>query len=365
MQPRWEVADVLRQVDISEAAFSIHQQKILRAITRCRTAALGGHVDACSDCGSVHISYNSCRNRHCPKCQGHKREEWIQKRKQDLLPCTYYHVVFTLPGELNPLALQRPRLVYDALFTSVWTTLHQFGRKEGLHLGMTCVLHTWGQNLSLHPHLHCIVPGGGIDGNGKWTPQRRSNKYLFAVKALSRVFRAKYVARLRESGVEDRELLESLFGKEWVVYAKRPFGGPKQVIEYLGRYTHKVAISNHRLEHVSEQAVTFRYKDYKAKGTVRLMTLSNAEFTRRFAQHILPSRFVRIRHYGILSSTWKRGKLQVLQTALKVIRKEPVVNTRLRKCPCCGTGTLITIEVFGKRGPPRPYVAENKSVPVE
>lgn len=362
MRPVWQVADVLRHVNRDD--FPLHQQKTLRAIARCRTAALGGHVDACEDCGTVHISYNSCRNRHCPRCQGHKRIEWIEKRKEELLPCTYYHVVFTLPQQLNPLALHRPGLVYDALFASVWATLRQFGRREGLSLGAIAVLHTWGQNLSLHPHLHCIVPGGGVDGNGKWTPQRRSNKYLFAVKALSRVFRAKYVARLRDSGIEDKALLESLFQKQWVVYCKRPFGGPGQVIEYLGRYTHKVAISNHRLEQVTEGEVTFRYKDYKEAGATKLMTLTSGEFTRRFAQHILPLRFVRIRHYGILSSTWKRGKLQVLQTALKVVRKEVVVKTMVRRCPCCKTGTLITIEVFGKRGPPKQYLGENKPAPV-
>ena len=355
---------MLGRVDISGASFSIHQQKTLRALIQCRTAALGGHVDGCSDCGSVHISYNSCRNRHCPKCQGHKRIEWIEKRQQDLLPCTYYHVVFTLPDELNTLALHKPNVVYDALFASVWATLHQFGKTEGVQLGMIAVLHTWGQNLSLHPHLHCIVPGGGIDNKGHWTPQLRSNKYLFPVKALSKVFRAKYVQQLRERGSQDKALLESLFQKPWVVYAKRPFGGPQQVIEYLGRYTHKVAISNHRLEQVDEHKATFRYKDYRAKGATKLMTLTNEEFTRRFSLHILPSRFVRIRHYGILSSTWKRGKLQAVQVALKVIRRAPEVKTLLRRCPCCKTGTLITLEVFGKRGPPKAYLAEKRAVPV-
>lgn len=354
---------MLSRANINDASFSIHQQKTLRALTQCRTAALGGHVDACTDCGTVHISYNSCRNRHCPKCQGHKREEWIEKREQDLLPCTYYHVVFTLPQELNTLALHQPKLLYDVLFTSVWSTLNQFGRTEGLQLGMIAVLHTWGQNLSLHPHLHCIVPGGGIDSSGKWKPQLRSDKYLFAVKALSKVFRARYVAGLRDSGIEDKSLLESLFHNEWVVYCKRPFGGPQQVIEYLGRYTHKVAISNQRLEHVDEREVSFRYKDYKDAGLTKLMTLSHEEFTRRFSRHILPLRFVRIRHYGILSSTYKRGKLQALQASLQVERKEPAAKTLLRRCPCCKTGTLITIEVFGKRGPPRQYLAEKQTVP--
>jgi len=235
---RSEVADVFRNTSIEELCLTVHHQKTLRALQQCRTAALGGHVDACDQCGNISVSYNSCRNRHCPKCQGHKREEWIQKREADLLPCTYYHVVFTLPQELNPLALHHPALVYKTLFDAVWATLNQFGRNEDLQLGMIAILHTWGQNLSLHPHLHCIVPGGGIDKHGKWKKRLRSDKYLFPVKALSKVFRAKYVQMLRAGGVTDKPLIESLFQKQWVVYAKRPFGGPKQVIEYLGRYTH-------------------------------------------------------------------------------------------------------------------------------
>ena len=364
MQPKYEVADVLRNTDIEKLHLTVHHQKTLRAIQQCRTAALGGHVDACDECGVVSVSYNSCRNRHCPKCQGHKGEEWIQNREADLLPCTYYHLVFTLPQELNPAALSQPALVYKTLFDAAWATLQQFGHTEGLRLGMIAVLHTWGQNLSLHPHVHCIVPGGGINPNGKWQKQIRSNKYLFSVKALSKVFRAKYVQQLRTGGIDDKQLIESLFQKDWVVYAKRPFGGPKQVIAYLGRYTHKVAISNHRIEEVSETEVRFNYKDYRDGGKTKTMALSNEEFTRRFVQHILPKRFVRIRHYGILSSSWKRGKLQALQKDLRVQRPEAKPKTLLRKCPCCRTGTLVTIEVFGKRGPPKQYLLETQIVPV-
>lgn len=365
MQPQWEVADVLRHTDLSSVAcFSVHQQKTLRAIQQCRTAALGGHIDGCDECGVVQMSYNSCRNRHCSKCQGHKRQEWIAARAQDLLPCRYYHVVFTLPQELNPLALYQPTVVYDALFKAVWQTLHQFGKTANIQLGMIAVLHTWGQNLSLHPHLHCIVPGGGIDAKGIWRKQLRSDKYLFSVKAMSKVFRAKYVQVLRSKGIDDKSLLESLFQKDWVVYARRPFGGPGQVIEYLGRYTHKVAISNHRIREVTESEVTFSYKDYRSDGSNKQMTLSNAEFTRRFAQHILPHRFVRIRHYGILSSSWKRGKLQGLQQSLNIQRPPLKATTLLRKCRCCKTGTLVTIEVFGKRGPPAHYLLANQNAPL-
>ena len=364
MQPKSEVADVLRHTDLSTLKLSVHQQKTLRALMQCRTAALGGHVDACDECGSVRISYNSCRNRHCPKCQGHKREQWIHKREQELLPCTYYHLVFTLPQELNPLTLHQPALVYNALFTAVWATLHQFASNEGLQMGVIAVLHTWGQNLSLHPHLHCIVPGGGMGKDGKWRRQVRSDKYLFSVKALSSVFRARYVQQLRQQAVADKVLIESLFQKNWVVYAKRPFGGPKQVIEYLGRYTHKVAISNHRIQRVDAASVIFSYKDYKAGGAAKQMTLSNEEFTRRFALHILPVRFVRIRHYGILSSTWKRSRLKALQAALHVVPTTLPLKTWLRKCPCCKTGTLITLEVFAERGPPQKYLLQRQPVSI-
>lgn len=362
MQPRWQVADVLRHTDLQ--GFAVHQQKTLRAIKDCRTAALGGHIDTCDGCGNISISYNSCRNRHCPKCQGHKREEWIQKREADLLPCTYFHLVFTLPHELNALALQQPAMVYDALFKAAWQTLTVFAGKAAVHLGMISILHTWGQNLSLHPHLHCIVPGAGVNKKGHWQHLKHSKKFLFPVKAMSKVFRARYVQHLRLCGYADKSVMESLFQKPWIVYAKRPFGGPKQVIEYLGRYTHKVAISNHRITAVDEQNVSFTYKDYKDGGSQKLLTVSNQEFVRRFAQHILPHRFVRIRHYGILSSSWKRGKLKVLQQSVHAVRPASAIKTMLRKCPCCKTGTLVTIDVFGKRGPPQKYFTDITSAPV-
>lgn len=362
MQPRWEVADVLRHTDLQ--SYTVHRQKTLRALKDCRTAALGGHVDACDGCGNISISYNSCRNRHCPKCQGHKREEWIQKREADLLPCTYFHLVFTLPHQVNTLALQEPQMVYDVLFKAVWQTLTAFAGKAGVQLGMISILHTWGQNLSLHPHLHCIVPGAGVNKKGRWQHLKHSKKFLFPVKALSKVFRARYVQSLRRCGFADKAVMESLFQKPWVVYAKRPFGGPKQVIEYLGRYTHKVAISNHRIAAVDEQSVSFTYKDYRDGAKTKTMTLRNEDFVQRFAHHILPHRFVRIRHYGILSSSWKRGKLQALQQSVHAVRPAAKIKTLLRKCPCCKTGTLISIEVFGKRGPPKKYFTGQHPAPV-
>ncbi len=350
------VAEVLRKISLPVQDFTVHQEKTLRALSNCRTSALGGHIDACDGCGNLSISYNSCRNRHCPLCQGHKKEEWIHKREQDLLPCTYYHVVFTLPEELNALAVPNPNLTYKTLFESAWATLNQFGKTEGIQLGMIAILHTWGQNLSLHPHLHCIVPGGGINKQGKWRKRVRTDKYLFPVKALSKVFRSKYLALLRASMDVETALAEKLFSKNWVVYAKRPFGGPKQVIEYLGRYTHKVAISNHRIKEVTDKEVRFSYKDYRKGGEKKEMSMPNAEFVRRFSLHILPKRFVRIRHYGILSSSWKRGKLQRLQSALNIRIPEAEPKTLLNKCRCCGEGNLVTIAVFGQRGPPQDFL---------
>jgi Putative transposase len=273
------------------------------------------------------------------------------------LPVPYFHVVFTLPSELNPLALHHPKAVYDVLFGATWQTLETFGKQKGLQMGMIAVLHTWGQNLSLHPHLHCIVPGGGVDAKGSWHNLRADGKFLFPVKALSKVFRAKYVKILGEKLELEKPLRKSLFEKNWIVYAKRPFGSPKSVVEYLGRYTHKVAISNHRIQQVDEGSVTFSYKDYRQNGLKKSMKLSHQEFTRRFAQHILPKRFVRIRHYGFLSSTWKRVKFKQLREYFKLQPKstEPP-KTLLRRCRCCGEGNLVTIEVFGPRGPPASYM---------
>ncbi|WP_273209899.1 IS91 family transposase [Runella zeae] len=359
MQSNYEVADVLTGLGdgIEDLGLNGWQLRTLRAIHHCRTSMMGGHIDACDACGNISISYNSCRNRHCPKCQGHKREEWVQAREADLLPVPYFHVVFTLPSELNELALHRPKQVYDSLLGAAWQTLETFGKNKGLQLGMIAILHTWGQNLSLHPHLHCIVPGGGVDAKGNWHNLRADGKFLFAVKAMSKVFRAKYVGELSKKLEIDKALREELFARNWIVYAKRPFGSVKSVVEYLGRYTHKVAISNHRIQQVDEECVTFSYKDYRQNGLKKSMSLSHSEFMRRFAQHILPKRFVRIRHFGVLSSTWKRVKFKQLREYFKLKPKstEPL-KALLRRCRCCGEGNLVTIEVFGSRGPPAPYI---------
>jgi Putative transposase/Transposase zinc-binding domain len=357
MQAKHEVAQVLDLLGdtIENIGLNTWQLRTLYAVKKCRTAALGGHIDACDACGNISISYNSCRNRHCPKCQGHKREQWIEKTGQALLPVPYFHVVFTLPDALNSLVLHQPKLVYDTLFAATWQTLRQFGANKNVQTGMIAILHTWGQTLSLHPHLHCIVPGGGVDNMGNWQNIRGDGKFLFHVKALSKVFRAKFVSILNKSIKIDQSLRDKLFKKKWVVFAKRPFGSPKSVVEYLGRYTHKIAISNHRLLAIDDKTVTFAYKDYKQKGKKKAMTLTHTEFIRRFSQHILPKRFVKIRHYGFLSSTWKRLKFKCLQEKFKLIPTEIKEKSKFKKCPCCKVGNLILIEAFDKRGPPKGY----------
>lgn len=257
MRPAYEVAHVINshwQELLRAPQWNTWQLRTLDAIRRCRTASLGGHVDLCTCCGHTHISYNSCRNRHCPKCQQIQRERWIQAREAELLPTTYFHVVFTLPEALNKLCLFEPARVYKLLFETAWSVMKSFAADPnhlGAETGMIAILHTWGQNLSLHPHLHCIVPGGGLSKAGFWKHARGDGDFLFPVKAMSPVFRARFVAALRQTfkGL-DRAFYNSLFKNDWIVYAKDAFGGPKQVIEYLGRYTHKIAISNHRLLNV-------------------------------------------------------------------------------------------------------------------
>jgi Putative transposase/Transposase zinc-binding domain len=373
MRSEYEVAHVLNRSwdKVASSGLNSWQVRTLRAIKDCRTVALGGHVDACDGCGHIQISYNSCRNRHCPKCQGHKRIQWIEARETELLPVPYFHVVFTLPEDINTYALFKPKIIYDALFKAAWETIEAFTGKRN-KAGMISILHTWGQNLSLHPHLHCIIPGGFVDSNGTWKLSKNKGRFLFPVKAMSRVYRAKYVALLRASELAiDPSAYDALFKKEWVVYAKRPFGSPKSVVEYLGRYTHKIAISNHRILSIDDDTVTISYKDYRTEGQKKTMTLSHEEFVRRFALHILPKRFVRIRHYGILSSTWKRSKLTDLQSKLKgmVLTSLPIVlkGTYHKCCPCCKTGKMITLLTFGRRGPPSEFYKsayEKSSSPV-
>jgi len=360
--PRFEVADILERNKgmIRETVVNTWQLRTLHAIRKCRTAELGGHIDSCNNntCGHVHISYNSCRNRHCPKCQGHKREEWIRAREAELLDVPYFHVVFTLPHELNRLCLHRTKMMYDTLFRTVWSVIQSFATDHkylGAKTGMIAILHTWGQNLSLHPHLHCIVPSGGVTPSGKWRYTKGQGKYLFPVKAMAKVFRVRFVTELRKRPDLPQHIYDRLFQKEWAVYCKRPFFRSEQVIEYLGRYTHKIAISNHRIKDIEDHKVTFSAKDYRKGGKKYLLSLPDKEFIRRFAMHILPKGFVRIRHYGILSSYHKKLVLPKLKKQLLYKSKpRPVKETPLlhRLCPVCKKGRLIIIATFDKRGPP-------------
>lgn len=367
MRPAFEIATILNCFwDKANEQLKLNswQWRTLNAIRRCRTAGMGGHIDQCDQCGYLHISYNSCRNRHCPKCQGQQREAWMEARQADLLPVPYFHVVFTLPEAINRICLYQPDTVYNLLFSTAWGTIQSFAADTkylGATTGMITILHTWGQTLSLHPHLHCIIAAGGITKDGLWKFTRSKGKFLFPVKALSSVFRARFVAALRKAlPNESKSFFNGLFNTNWVVYAKRPFGGPLQVIEYLGRYTHKIAISNHRIMDISNDAVSFAYKDYRQDGAKQQMTLDATEFIRRFALHILPKGFVRIRHYGILSSKMKVTALPVIRKQLHhpalpdVAVTQPVIIIKPieRTCPCCKKGVMQHIMDFDFRGPP-------------
>ena len=376
MAAKYKVADVLNleQAHLHMLCANSWQLRTLHAIRKCRTKALGGHIDQCNKCNKKHLFYHSCRNRHCPTCQGHKVNEWVQAREKELLPVPYFHLVFTLPEQLNTVAMHHPKKLYKVLFKTAWKTLSQFGDNPdhlGASMGMIGVLHTWGQNLSLHPHLHCIVPGGGVTKNSTWKKTNSQGRFLFNVKSMSTVFRAKFVAELRKE-IPDlpQSLFNALFKKKWVVFAKRPFKNTQSVIEYLGRYTHKIAISNYRIQHIGyeKHMVTFSLKDYRKGGKKTTQTLSTKEFIRRFVLHVLPKGFTRIRHYGILSSAWKKKKLPTLQKMLgaktlllKTIEITSIKKkeTMLHKCPSCKEGTLKTILIFDKRGPPDGYQNTN------
>lgn len=383
MKPSYEVAEVIHKFEKSFLdKHPVNHQilKTLNAIKNCRTSALGGHVSHCNKCNHQHNSYNSCRNRHCPKCQASKREKWILSREKELLDVAYFHVVFTLPHEFNTLAMHQAKEVYNALFRASWQTIQTFAsdpKHLGAKTGMTSVLHTWGQNLSLHPHLHCIIPGGGITPQGKWKLPRKSkgarhSKYLFPKRALSSVFRAKFMTELRKEVAIPQDIAAKVMRKDWVVYAKRPFIGPKQVIEYLGRYTHKIAISNHRLIDVNEKEVKFKYKNYKTQTYQNEMSLRGEEFLRRFAQHILPFGFVRMRHNGILASRNKKVDLNIAKDFFKMkpwIYEEIPTEILLHKlnfnpvqCPKCKQNTLkISSSILPERGPPiyKKYLTPN------
>jgi len=372
MKPQFELADIIRRYNsgfYSQYPVLDYHKRVLNALENCRTAALGGHVEQCGECGEIRISYNSCRNRHCPKCQGSQRNRWIKARLSDVLDCKYFHNVFTIPESLNYYCLHYPKEMYNILFKSSKETLECFGNDEkylGAAIGCIGILHTWGQKLDLHPHIHYIVPAVGIDQTGNWLHTRSDGKYLFPVKAMSMVFRGKFVALLKEflqeKGIEfSDDLRQAIYKKEWVVYAKRPFGGASQVIEYLGRYTHKIAISNHRIQSIENENIVFNYKDYGDGGKVKTMTLRATEFLRRFCLHILPKGFRKIRHYGILSSRNKKN-LRELQTKMGVskLERDTIIyinpDFKAKSCPCCGKGEMHVIMSFGANAPPSYHI---------
>ena len=352
-----EVADILRvQGDCfreqNRSWLGYQQLSVLRAITACRTAALGGHLDFCSRCDLQAISYNSCRNRHCPKCQAQARQRWLARREQDLLPVPYFHVVFTLPHALNPLCQRHPRLLYDLLFRATAQTMLEVAadpRHLGARIGFLSILHTWGQNLRLHPHLHCVIPAGGFDqGYSRWVHPKYA--FFLPVKVLSRVFRGKYLALLQHALRQRRidcpsTLVRTLLKEDWVVYAKPAFGDPVRVLRYLGRYTHRVAISNQRLLSFDGHHVRFRWKDYAHGNKQRIMTLTAGEFLRRFCQHVLPRGFVRIRHFGYLANARRTA---LIALARKQLACQPPATSHLTnssqaawRCPRCGANMNI------------------------
>jgi len=376
-RPPCEVADIVRTYgkEFQEQyghLIDTHTRRVLQAIQNCRSAVLGGHVEECDQCGHRVIAYNSCRNRHCPKCQGDARERWLAERQAELLPVPYFHVVFTLPHQLGPLGLQNKRVVYGILFRAVAETLQEVAKDPrllGADIGFLAVLHTWGQNLLHHPHVHCVVPGGGLSpDHTQWIGS--SDRFLLPVKVLSRVFRGKFLGMLKRAfrkgklcfygqliSLKDSfpTLLDELYICEWVVYTKTPFAGPEQVLRYLSHYTHRVAISNHRLLSVEDGKVTFRWKDYAHGNKKREMTLSACEFLRRFCLHVLPKGFVRIRQFGLLANRQRKTLLESCRRLLATAQASVApINTATTVpadsgavaplCPVCHAGHLQLVE---------------------
>jgi len=387
-----EVADVLRRHGDSyrrmhDGHLGRVERRVMSAIELCRTAALGGHTEACSDCGLVRCAYNSCRNRHCPKCQGQARIDWLAARQAELLPVPYFHVVFTLPAQLAEIAFQNKETVYAILFRTAAQTLRTIAadpKHLGAEIGFVAVLHTWGQNLRHHPHLHCVVPGGGpsLDGT-RWVACRPG--FFLPVRVLSRLFRRLFLDELRaafEAG--DLGFFGELAGLaapaafayrlrtvrqiDWVVYAKPPFGGPAQVLAYLGRYTHRVAIANSRLVSVTDTEVAFRWKDYRHHNKAKVMTLDAGEFIRRFLLHTLPDGFHRIRHHGFLANGHRAAKLALCRWLLDVPRPEPPARPaedtvplhEPKRCPCCG-GAMLLLDILPRAPPRRPSFRDDSS----
>jgi len=356
------------------------QYKVINAIRNCRTSALGGHIEQCDCCNNIHISYNSCRNRHCPKCQSIKTARWLDDRKKELLPTPYFHVVFTLPHELNTLVLYNKQQLYSLLFQSAWETIKTLGqdpkRLNGL-MGALAVLHTWGQNISCHNHVHCIVPGGALVNSKQWKSSK--SNYLFPVKVMSKIFRGIFISGLRniyEKGLlkipNDPDaktnfgvgknfdaLLDKLMGKSWVVYAKEPFAGPEKLLDYLGKYVNKIAISNNRILSCDKDSVIFKWRDYSDNNKIKIMKLKPEEFMRRFLNHIVPPGFMRIRFFGFWANACKKKNIEVIRKLLsyKPNKKEKqkkdiqslmfeLTGVDITLCPKCKKGHLHAIQTI-------------------
>lgn len=373
---KFELGDIMRMHGESYCQNNIlppQHHKVLNALCNCRTKVLGGHVDRCDNCGHTNISYDSCRNRHCPKCQSLKTLKWLEERQKELLPVPYFHVVFTLPHELNILVMYNKKELYSLLMRSVWETIKTFGedpkRLNGL-MGMIAILHTWGQNLFDHIHLHCMIPGGALQDNNKWRPSKPD--YLFSVKAMSIIFRGIFITGLRtlyddnklkipsDSNVKTslgvkanfETLLSDLMKKSWVVYSKHPFAGPKQLLNYLGRYINKIAISNYRIISCDEQAVKFSWRDYADNNTVKIMTLKPEEFIRRFLMHVVPAGFIRVRFFGFLANACKKKNIDIIRkmldyTPVEIEQKKDIrslmfklTGNDIALCPHCKKGHL-------------------------
>jgi len=340
--------------------------KVLGKIVQCRTSALGGHELTCQNCGSIHYSYNSCGDRHCPKCQAAKQAFWIDDLMQNTLPVKHYHIIFTVPHQLNAVCLHNQRMYYDLLFSAVWNTLHSFGYTHyGAETGTVCVLHSWGQNMSLHPHIHCIVPAAGYTMDGRWKEIGHSGKYLYPVQQMSDAFKGKFLDSLKRSLRKQNELplfndmIQLVYETKWVVHCEPSLASAEHVVKYLGQYTHRVAITNQRILNIADGKVTFIAKDYREGAIKKPVTLDGIEFLRRFTMHILPLRFVKIRRYGIYNHTLKRNlNLQFAElekpTISAIIKQKQPSETRLERferltginpciCPACKSGLMVRV----------------------
>ena len=337
MRTRFDIGEIIR----CHGGEFLGKHNVVAPVSRafahmalCRTSALGGHVEVCPECGDMHISYNSCRDRHCPKCQNKEREEWINCRREEIIPAKYFHVVFTLPACLHPVAMAHQSIFYDCMFKAAWATIKAFAEEEGLLIGMTSILHSWGSNLFYHPHIHCIVPGGGIDKHGVWHHLKgcKHSDFLFPVAAMSSKFRGRFMSlltrRLKEDGIViDQAIRKQCFAKAWVINSRPPAKGVGQILEYIGRYAYRVAITNSRILDVTGSQISYDYKMYRKGGKHGVMTMEIDSFLNLLSQHILPDRFVRIRHYGFLSPC-NREILRSIQLQLSV---PPVPKVRKKK----------------------------------